>query len=95
MLPVGQHAAFPEMAADADQVTRGVLLVRTAAGRLAQPDLTLPPARLEQLTHTILSHHGRREWRTLLEPHTAEALLVHLADYAESRLWHYANEEHP
>lgn len=83
-LPEMPGAALPESALAADHVTRGALLVHAAAARLDPP---LPsPERLERLTHAILAHHGRKEWGAPVEPHTAEAWLVHLADYAESHL---------
>lgn len=84
-LPELPGGALPEAALDADHVTRSALLVQTAA---AQQEMgkSLLGERLEQLTHAILAHHGRRAWGAPVEPHTAEAWLVHLADYAESRL---------
>jgi 3'-5' exoribonuclease len=35
---------------------------------------------LERIEHLLLSHHGRREWRSPVEPQTAEALILHAAD---------------
>lgn len=82
----------PDAAHRADHVTRSVLLVHAAACALASSHL-LPPERLEQLLHAILAHHGRKEWGAPVEPRTIEAWLVHLADYAESRLWKWSGEE--
>lgn len=89
-LPELPEVALPEGAGAADHVTRGVLLVHTAAGRLDTP---MPAERLERLTHALLAHHGRREWGAPVEPRTLEAWLVHLADYAESRLWDWSRGE--
>jgi len=38
------------------------------------------------LLHIILSHHGRQEWGSPVEPKTKEAWLVHLADMISSRV---------
>lgn len=34
----------------------------------------------EAVVHCLLSHHGRREWGSPVEPQTLEALLIHQAD---------------
>lgn len=39
-----------------------------------------------QLQHIILSHHGRQEWGSPVEPATAESMLVHLGDMASCRV---------
>lgn len=91
-LPAVAGAALPKEAAQLDHITLGVLIVRSAAGR-AEP--ALAPARLTALIHAVAAHHGRKEWGAPVEPGTAEAWLLHLADYAESRLWGLANEEAP
>lgn len=89
-LPAVAGAAIPATADLYDHVTLSVLAVERAAHLL---DDQLPAARLDNLLHAILAHHGRQEWGAAREPHTVEAWLVHLADLAESRLWAYANEE--
>jgi 3'-5' exoribonuclease len=38
------------------------------------------------LEHMILSHHGKLEWGSPVEPATIEALTLHLADYLDSRI---------
>lgn len=38
------------------------------------------------LEHMILSHHGKLEWGSPVEPVTIEALILHLADYLDSRI---------
>lgn len=35
---------------------------------------------LERIAHCILSHHGRREWGSPVEPQTLEAHILHSAD---------------
>jgi 3'-5' exoribonuclease len=91
-LPAVAGAAVPDEALQCDHVTRGVLIVQAAAARL---DPGIPPTRLDQVTHALLAHHGRREWGAPVEPQTAEAWLVHLAYLAESRLWRWSDEEQP
>jgi 3'-5' exoribonuclease len=90
-LPELPGGALPEAALDVDHVTRAALLIETAAARLDDP---MSPDRLQRFTHAVLAHHGRKEWGAPVEPRTVEAWLVHLADYAESRLWQWsANRE--
>ena len=43
-------------------------------------DLRLP------LEHLIVSHHGRREWGSPIEPSTPEAFVLHLIDNLDSKL---------
>jgi 3'-5' exoribonuclease len=88
-LPAVAGAPLPEGATECDHVTRSVLMVQDAA----RAQSLLPPERLGKLTHAILGHHGRKEWGAAVEPQSAEAWLVHLADLAESRLWDWSNEE--
>lgn len=44
------------------------------------------------LLHIILTHHGELEFGSPKEPLTAEALLVHLLDFSDSRLASLENE---
>ena len=46
--------------------------------RQAQGVLHLPTMRA--IEHCILSHHGRKEWGSPVEPSTPEALILHQAD---------------
>jgi 3'-5' exoribonuclease len=89
-LPAVAGAPLPEDGLRCDHVTRGVLLLQAAAAQL-EPEIA--PARLEQVTHAVLAHHGRKEWGAAVEPQTVEARLVHLADLAEAQLWGWSNEE--
>ena len=40
---------------------------------------------LENIEHLLLSHHGRKEWGSPVEPLTAEAFILHAADMMSSR----------
>ncbi len=40
---------------------------------------------LERVEHLLLSHHGRKEWGSPVEPATAEAFILHAADMMSSR----------
>jgi 3'-5' exoribonuclease len=42
-----------------------------------------------KLAHMMLSHHGHKEWGSPKEPQTAEALLLHLADMADSQVFQF------
>jgi 3'-5' exoribonuclease len=39
----------------------------------------------EQVAHCILSHHGRKEWGSPVEPITPEAFIVHAADHISAQ----------
>lgn len=41
---------------------------------------------IDAITHCILSHHGRKEWGSPVEPQTVEAAIVHEADMISSRI---------
>ena len=40
---------------------------------------------LERIEHLLLSHHGRKEWGSPVEPATAEALILHAADMMSAK----------
>lgn len=42
--------------------------------------------RARQVAHLILSHHGRKEWGSPVEPQTPEAQLLHQIDMLDSRM---------
>jgi 3'-5' exoribonuclease len=88
-LPAIAGSVLPEAASKFDHISVGILMVQQAAAHL---DPSPEPARLDALLHAILAHHGHHEWGASVEPKTAEAWLVHLADLAESRLWAYSNQ---
>jgi 3'-5' exoribonuclease len=44
-----------------------------------------PRALEDHLVHMVLSHHGRGQWGSPKPPATPEAMLLHLADYADSQ----------
>jgi 3'-5' exoribonuclease len=89
-LPSVAGAALPESAKYLDHITLGTMMVRVAAER-ATP--RLPANELEALLHAILAHHGQQAWGSPVLPQTAEAWIVHLADYVESQLWAWSMEE--
>jgi len=47
--------------------------------------LEISEAQLERIEHLLLSHHGRKEWGSPVEPLTAEAFILHAADMMSSR----------
>lgn len=88
-LPRVAGGPLPQEARQLDHVTMGVLMTRTAAEQVTP---SVSDARLTDLLHAMLAHHGTREWGAPVEPHSAEAWLVHLADLAEARLWEWSEE---
>jgi len=43
-------------------------------------------ATIQELMHIIVSHHGRQEWGSPVEPATKEAMIVHRADELDSKM---------
>jgi 3'-5' exoribonuclease len=39
-----------------------------------------PPEYVDAVGHCILAHHGRRDWKAVVEPQTIEAWILHFAD---------------
>lgn len=60
----------------------GVYLIRKENGRNYWREL------LDDVVHIILSHHGRREWGSPIEPALPEAFIVHYADDISAKLDH-------
>jgi 3'-5' exoribonuclease len=77
----------------AGHIALGYYLVRRAISRM--PDF--PSELATQLLHLILSHHGRNEWGSPVEPATAEALVVSSADLIDAQLFQLsrAGEDFP
>ena len=62
-----------------------VLTDRLLTGKIAQlPDF--PQHLANSLTHTVLSHHGQREWGAPVLPATPEACALHYADNLDARV---------
>lgn len=55
------------------------LVKKMAEGRISNINT------VNHLCHIILSHHGKMEWGSPVEPMTVEAFLVHQIDYTDSR----------
>jgi len=47
----------------------------------------------DELGHLILSHHGRNEWGSPVEPRTVEASVLHYADLMDSRVKNFMQRE--
>lgn len=69
-------------------ITMSVLMVQEAAAKLR-----LPSARLEQLEHILLSHHGENEKGSPVACATREAFIVHYADEIDSIMNQFNNHE--
>ena len=76
-------------------IAMSIIIVQEAAAKLK-----LPAARLEQLQHILLSHHGDNEKGSPVECATKEAFIVHYADeidaimnqfetYDDKNTWEY------
>lgn len=62
------------------------MLLWAAAEVEGMGDTDLGNEQLDQLKHLILSHHGRKEYGSPVEPRTAEAHVLHLIDMIDSRM---------
>ena len=61
------------------------LSLRRVERVLAEEGIESTP-RIEHLMHMIVSHHGLKEWGSPQAPMTIEAVFLHSADYAASRV---------
>lgn len=55
-------------------------------GKLVDNQCDFPILLANELQHMIISHHGQKEWGSAEEPKTINAVALHLADLASSRL---------
>lgn len=60
--------------------------VQTIIAERGEKLTTLENEAVYQLQHCILSHHGRQEWGSPVEPKTLEAHIIHLIDMIDSRV---------
>lgn len=60
-------------------ITRSVLVWNELTKDKFDQDL------IDRVTHNILSHHGRREWGSPVEPQTKEAWILHTCDTLSAR----------
>ena len=51
----------------------------------AASQLGMPESFIDCVEHLLLSHHGRKEWGSPVEPATGEAFILHAADMMSSR----------
>lgn len=63
-------------------ITRGTMMVEAAAAKIAG----LSPELRQHLMHLLLSHHGKGEWGSPVNPCTLEAVLLHQIDLLDSRV---------
>ena len=52
----------------------------------------LAPDFIDAVSHCILAHHGRREWKACVEPQTVEAHILHHADLLSATYGKTMNE---
>ncbi len=64
-------------------IALGVILVREVA--MSIPNF--PPELLTQVEHLVLSHHGSRELGSPVEPMTAEAFILSMADDLDAKIY--------
>lgn len=64
-------------------IPHGLLMLESAAKNWSKAPEALE--KLDRLRHMILSHHGRLEWGSPVEPCTPEAIILHHIDMLDSR----------
>lgn len=77
---------FTEVGNLIGHVSLGYYLVRQAISRQGN----VPGEAATNLLHIVLSHQGRLEYGSPVEPKTAEAFIVHYADTVDAHLWQIA-----
>ena len=70
---------------DAGRLVGHVVLGAQEVSRRAR-EVGIPPKIRLMLQHLLLSHHGRKEWGSPVEPAIPEAEVLHYADMLDSRL---------
>ncbi|GIW71553.1 MAG: hypothetical protein KatS3mg102_1095 [Planctomycetota bacterium] len=88
---IGKVAAY-EVGAGLEATDHGRLTGHIAIGVLwlqerARAIEGFPEPLLEHLRHLILSHHGKPEWGSPVEPMTPEAIALHALDNLDAKLW--------
>jgi 3'-5' exoribonuclease len=63
-------------------VIQGVTFLSERAARLR----SFPEAKLQQLLHCVVSHHGELEWGSPKRPKTIEALILHHVDNLDAKV---------
>jgi len=68
-------------------ITRGAeIITRAVHNHCSLKAGTVLRSDYEHLLHVVASHHGRPEWGAQVPPRTLEAILIHIADLASSRM---------
>jgi len=83
---VWEYKLFPRLdKTSAGRLVGHVVLGAQEVSRRAR-EVGIPADTRLLLEHLILSHHGRKEWGSPVEPAIAEAELLHYADMVDSRV---------
>ncbi|MHB8810202.1 MAG: 3'-5' exoribonuclease YhaM family protein [Desulfobulbaceae bacterium] len=80
------YAALPFDYTDQGRLIGHLVLGAEMVRRQAESVPALAPARLDQLLHLILSHHGRHEFGSPCLPMTSEAILLHHLDDMDAKM---------
>lgn len=80
------YASLPFDYTDQGRLIGHLVLGTEMVRRQAESVPALAPARLDQLLHLILSHHGRHEFGSPCLPMTSEAILLHHLDDMDAKM---------
>jgi len=88
---VGKTSEYRLAQSGIERSTVGELLGHLVVGieivhRYAEKIADFPQDLLTELDHIILTHHGEIEWGAPIQPKTIEAMIVHSADNADSKI---------
>jgi 3'-5' exoribonuclease len=88
---VGKTSEYRLVNSGIERSTVGELLGHLIVGieiihRYAEQVEEFPQDLLTELDHIILSHHGEVDWGAPIQPKTIEAMIVHSADNADSKI---------
>lgn len=66
-------------------VHRSAIELGVVAARMIKAAHHLPSNTVDAIFHCILSHHGRADWGSVIEPQTVEARILHYADMLSAK----------
>ena len=84
------YQSYPFGYSDRGRLVGHLVMGAETVGRLAATIPGFPAARLEQLQHLILSHHGRHEFGAPVLPMMQEAFILHFLDDLDAKLNYFA-----
>lgn len=76
---------YTPLSAMTNHIVIGTKMIRQAAIELGYGDIR----EIDEMEHLLLSHHGKMEYGSPVEPHCLEAIILSEADINDARAWRY------